>query len=164
MALKQEHYIAGLVGIGAIIVLYLLWHESQATATAAPASAVPVPSGAPTYPSAQPIHLGNVTLGATPEQIASLAQLNPVAVDTSGPCGCDDNDCDEAGVTVTVQKIPEAVLKHATSQLSAFLNVPPSPMSGVENARVAFGTARLAAPAKVSNNVAPVSGGASFAA
>jgi hypothetical protein len=143
--MKQEYYIFGLVGIGAVIVIYFLIQEQNATAAAAAGdgSAAPPPGvGQQSYPNVQPIQLGNVTIGATPpEQSYNMGQQFPgVQVGTAqSECGCDDDDCDQAGIPVTTQTIPQSVLAFAGSNLASFqAKVAGTTTSGVEAARTAM--------------------------
>jgi hypothetical protein len=148
--MKQEYYIFGLVGIGAVVVIYFLMQEQNAAAANQDSSVAPPPGvGQQTYPNVQPIQLGNVTIGSTPpEQAYNLGQTVPsVQIGTcQSECGCDDDDCDQAGIPVTTQTIPKSVLAFAGANLASFqAKVAGTTTSGVEAART--------------GNLAPVGGG-----
>lgn len=159
--MKKEHYIFGLIGIGAAIVLYWLWRESNAASqpSTATGAVIPTPSGQPSYPNAQPINLGNVTIndGTAPaSQFAHASNTVPrVSIGTAhSDCGCDDDDCEQAGTPVTVQSIPQEVLQAASDNLAGFMAKVEPPKSGVEAARrISLST----------NTIAPAGGG-SFSA
>lgn len=164
MNVKQEHYIFGLIGVGALIVLYVLYMESQ--------SAQPAPTAPPdlggggfqSYPSAPAsIQLGNVYLGAPPNTatpatqsyntptggVGALPQSQSVAVTDSGSgsgddsCSCDsDGECDSAGVPVTQQKISSGLMTSVTNNLQSYLTkVSITPQTGVGAALAAAGGA-----------------------
>jgi hypothetical protein len=146
VTLKTEHYVFGLIGIASAIVLYYLWQESNTGGQPATATgdAIPAPQG-PTYPNAQPIQLGNVTINdgtAPPEQLYNMpldgVQLPTIAVGTpNSECGCQDDDCDTAGQPVTVQTIPAGVMQAGADNLASFQS---KTNSGVEAARATFST------------------------
>ncbi len=151
--MKTEHHIGLLIGVGAIVVLYILWKESQAKQTDASVSPPVTPSGyqPPVYPNGQPINLGNVTINdapAPPFQLyngPSSADFPTVGVDDLGTaqssCGCQEVDCDAAGVPVTFQHIPASVFKRAASNLHSYISKVGQPLtSGVEAARATFRT------------------------
>lgn len=132
MNVKQEHLIFGLIGVGAAIVLYLLYVESQSGgASSAAAAEAPIPGGSSvqSYPNPNPIQLGDVTINeTTPGYMTGNRtgrEFNPVKVTGKGAgldhCGCEDNDCDAAGVPVTEQKIEQSVLDAAENNLNSFI-------------------------------------------
>jgi outer membrane murein-binding lipoprotein Lpp len=138
--MKTDYYIVGLIGIGAIAVIYLLMQENAAAQqTQAPTdenAAAPSPV-TPVYPQAAPIQLGNVYIGTTgPNQSYNAAengdQIPTVGVDTGSDCGCADSNCDEAGIPVTKQTISKSVLDSVTDNLNSFQS---KVTSGVEAAR-----------------------------
>jgi hypothetical protein len=127
--MKQKHYISMLIGVGAIAILYLLWRESQKGSTAgqplAPAGYGQVTP--PAYPSVPtPIQLGNITIeSAPPNQTYNVPLDNPgipvVRVGTAhSACGCQDNDCEQAGQPVTLQTVPSRVLNFAIANYNSF--------------------------------------------
>lgn len=152
--MKKDYYIFGLIGVGAAIVLYWLWYESQ-SAAAAPSTAtgdvIPVSGAQPSYPNVQPIQLGNVTINdgtAPPTQFASATETVP-RVNFGTPhsdCGCMDDDCEQAGVPVTSQTITPAVLKSGADNLAGFMAKTSAPTSGVEAARLSLSTNTTAPP------------------
>ena len=127
---KQEGVIFGLIGVGAVVVLYILWQESQAgPETAANGEAIPETPSQQQYPTVPPINLGDVELNenANPAQISNTPlgdyQLPTVQVGTSqSECGCEDQSCEPAGVPVNQQIIPKEVLKAATDNLASYTN------------------------------------------
>jgi hypothetical protein len=161
--MKQEHYIFGLIGIGAIIVLYWLYQESQAAAPAAASAAPDLSSpAAPVYPNAQPIQLGNVTINDTPTPAAQNYNMQPngqqiptVSVTPGSDCGCEDNDCEAAGAPVTTQSISQTVVDSNAKNLMSFTA---KTQSGVEAARL-----MVAAPA-AATAAAPAAEGITFGA
>lgn len=146
--MKKEHYIFGLIGVGAVIVLYILFKEMASSQAASDSGTIPVPEGvsaAQTYPAPQPINLGNITIGETPPTQSYNLPVNDYAlptVQTGSPqsdCGCDDNDCDEVGTCQTVQQVPDNVLEDMVSNVQSFQQkVAGKTNSGVEAARVQF--------------------------
>jgi hypothetical protein len=170
---KQDYYIAGLIGAAAVVVLYLLYRESQNT-TQAPASAdgtndlVDAATAQPPYPNVAPIQLGNVTIGSTPpNQNYNVAsdQVPTLQVGGAGDsgCGCEDNDCEQAGQVVSTQTIPQAVLQSGIDNLASFQG---KVVSGVEAARVV--KKQAVSFSQSTPNAAPVNnqpaGGATLAA
>lgn len=149
--MKQQHYIFGLVGIGAVAVLYLLWRENQSAQNTVAATPVVTGNGIPTYPNAAPINMGDVYIsGATPSSQSYNAPADASLYDVVkvGPqphdgtlqsaCGCQDADCESAGVPVTFQTIPHDVLQRASESLSSFAAKTSGPTGGVAAARVTF--------------------------
>lgn len=150
MTLKQEHYIFGMIGFAAVVVLYLLYKESQAGQSTAPintdaisgASVVPAANAAQVYPAVAPIQLGDVILQVAPPEQTYNAQMDgallpDVQIDpgTGYPQDACCNDCDPAGTPVTVQHISQALLDSASSNLASFsTKVAPAPAK----ARVTF--------------------------
>ena len=124
MTLKTEHYVFGLIGIAAVAVFYYLWMENQAPSGVA--AAVAAPDGTQSYPNVAPIQLGNVTIGATPSDQSYNVPLGDAALPSvqigsaQSPCGCDDNDCESAGLPVTVQNIPDSVNQANIKNLQSF--------------------------------------------
>lgn len=124
--MKQEHYIFGLLGIGAAIVLYFLWKESQAPATTVSQTVVPAAVDKQPYPNSAPIQLGDVNIGtASPQQLYNIPSADQlfggVKIGTAhSDCGCAENECEGAGLPVTVQTIPEHVVKQALKTYAAF--------------------------------------------
>jgi hypothetical protein len=141
MTVKTEHYLFGLIGVGTVIVLYLLFKESQPSASASASVAPVAENTVPSYPAPPaPINLGDVNLSQTPpyQNYNLSGSQNPtVRVGTShSDCGCDDNDCDTAGLPVTVQTISDDVLSAATKNYQSFASKVSKPVSGVEKARI----------------------------
>jgi hypothetical protein len=164
MTLKQDHYIFALVGIGAVAVLYLLYKENQAAQDAAPAGIpVPVAGSQPqlSYPNSAPIDMGNVTINEAQAPSAQLyntpfdaSHFRAVEVNASqgtehSGCGCPDQACDQAGIPVTRQHIPESILRRAVDNLASFQAKTTAPVSGVEAARITVSQAQ--------SKVAPIS-------
>lgn len=125
--MKQHHY-AALIGVGAVLVLVYLWYESQqsaAQATSDTASGAAAPNGAQTYPQAapQPIQLGDVNVGGSQTYNIPINgnPFNPVQIGScQSDCGCNDDDCAQAGVPVTVQTIQQAVLTAVQDNLKSY--------------------------------------------
>lgn len=122
---KQQHYIFGLVGVGSLAVLYFLWRESQQQT--APSTVVPAPSGGPQYPNVpvQPIQLGDVNITAPPETTYNVTlngQVQPTVRvgNAHSDCGCQVNDCEAAGLPVTVQTIQDSLLKQMADNVASF--------------------------------------------
>lgn len=141
--MKQQHYIFGLLGIAAVAVLYFLWRESSGGSGT---SGIPEPAGAPQYPNASPINLGdvNITDTAPPYLTANvpLGGYNVPTVQISGPSasgGCCEDDCEPAGIPVTVQTIPQSVLDAATANYQSYVAKVQPPVSAQETFGVASG-------------------------
>lgn len=165
--MKQEHYIFGLISVGAIVVLYWLYQESQAAAPAAAGASPDLssPAPAPSYPNAQPIQLGNVYIGTTPAAQSYNVQPNGAQLATvaavgtpQSECGCEDSDCEAAGVPVTVQTIPQSLVNSAAKNLATFTS---KTNSGVQAARENLSTA---APAFSAGEGSGATGGGLFVA
>lgn len=131
MTLKQEHYIFGLLGIGAILVLVYLMHEKNG-AVGPVAGSTPdagVGNAFPQYPNSKPIKTGDITInGFAPDSLPNVP-INGVQIpqvetepDLSGGCsGCgSDTYCEDAGITVSTMKVPQRVLDAAVSNLQSF--------------------------------------------
>lgn len=153
MNIKQEHYIFGLLGIGAVILFYFLYKEST-TASNTATSVAPVPASGVQpnpypAPAVAPIQLGNVYLGDTPGYQSGNISTHKPSVQVGNDhseCGCDDNDCEQAGTAVTVQSIPDDVLTAASLNLSSWqAKFAPSPATGTSGVPAHF----LGAPVKV---------------
>jgi hypothetical protein len=146
--LKKEYYLFGLLGIGALAVLYFLWRENAA----ATSTAIPEPAGAPQYPNAAPINLGDVNLTETaPPYLTANVPLDgynmpTVAVQDNSGGGCCVDDCEAAGIPVTVQTIPKSVLDAGFENLKSYAAKVQPPVSAQEK----FG---------VNTNTGPSTGG-----
>jgi hypothetical protein len=157
MTLKKDHYIFGLLALGAVAVLYYLYQENQAASPAADSGAIVPEPSYPSYPNAQPIQMGNIYLGTPPaSQLSAAPNVTPAATvqvgNAQSECGCDDDDCAAAGVPVTVQTIPAPILQAATSNLDSYITkttASPTVVSGVAAARatVAAGGSSISAGA-----------------
>jgi len=124
--LKQEHLIAGLLGFAALAVGYMLWKDSQP----APAdNALPGPpegTNVPGYPNVAPIAPASFTIdGYNPN--ANNVPVNGVQLPTvslgddgSGGGGCCDEDCDPAGLPVSIQTVPAEVNDKNLADLKSF--------------------------------------------
>jgi hypothetical protein len=132
MTVKQEHFIVGLIGLGAVAVIVYLMYESRQ----GQAAAVDVPSGqpapGPTYPNApsptsfevapSPV---NLTYNTFPPGFSAtgISVSPPDSACGNGGCGGCGSGCDacaQAGVPVTVQRVPEQVLSVAADNLDAY--------------------------------------------
>lgn len=143
MVKREQYVIAGLLGVGAIV---LLWYLSRhGVSTSATAGTTPGPDGLPVvadnhgaagglYPNSEPIQMGDIVIGGTPINLSynqlpggqnSLPQIHigPSAVATNGdrPGCC--NDCDSVG-PVSVQTFSAQFLQRAASNFSRFGQVP----------------------------------------
>lgn len=139
MKLKQEHWIVGLIGLGAVAVFVFLWYESrQGQAAAVPA--VPIGGGPQpqpvnqTYPNSltplnfevgpSPVNLTYNTLPA--DYSATGVQVAPAdSICGNGGCdgcgtGCDS--CAQAQQTVSVQKVSSQVVQSATDNLNSYVS------------------------------------------
>jgi hypothetical protein len=126
--MKKEHaLIAGLIGVGGIVVIYLLIKEFSTQETATPPVSVPE-NNQPSYPAASPLQLGNVTVNnAGPPSMVYNTPLDGLQVPTlqvgnddgTGEC-CDTDPCETAGVLTTVQTIPAGVLDTATKNFNDY--------------------------------------------
>jgi hypothetical protein len=137
---KQQHYIFALVGIGSLLVLYMLWREMQQQPAAS--SVIPSPSGGPQYPTipVPAIDLGDVILSAPPATVYNVPldgeQLPTVKIGSElSDCGCQDNDCEQAGLPVTIQTVSPSVLKQSVLNLDSFRAKTQPVLSGVQAAR-----------------------------
>jgi hypothetical protein len=139
---KQHYYIAGLILVGGAVVLYYLWKQAQIPPTSPSEGSVQPPdigqeiSG---YPSSNPINLGDVTIvsGASPASSYNLAHAisGVSATDpygTGGAC-CDQDECEQVGYAVTVQRIDPKVIEGAQDNLLSYQH---KITSDVEAARV----------------------------
>jgi hypothetical protein len=123
---KQEGWIAGLLGVGAVIVLYLLWVESQKASTPVTGGAVVPVSGAQAYPNLPVINLGNISIGAAnPSQLYNtpLGEYMGGGFAVGSPqsdCGCPVDDCEGAGIITASPSIPLAVLTSGITNLRTF--------------------------------------------
>lgn len=141
MNAKQQYYLVGLLGLGALAVLYFLWKQSSAS----PANpGQPEPVGAPEYPNAsQPIELGDVNITDAPPYLTANVPLGGYDVPSvvlgsnSEGCGCDD--CDPAGIPVTQQTVPQSVFDAAKANFDSYI----SKVTPV-NSQEAFATAGTA--------------------
>lgn len=128
--MKKEHVIlSGLIGIGGLIVIYILYKELASQPAAAPPVSVPE-NNQPSYPAANPIQLGNVTVNnAAPPAMVYNTPLNGLQIPTvqvaddtgTGEC-CDTDPCEAAGVLQSVQTVPQDVLDTATNNFYAYQN------------------------------------------
>lgn len=122
---KKHYYIFGLVGIGSLLILYFLWTDSQGAATVGGVSPSP---GSPQYPTSpeQPIPTGgDIIVNAPPATLYNVpmdgAALPTVKVGTAqSACGCSDNDCDSAGVPVSVQTIDSKLIDSMWANVQSF--------------------------------------------
>jgi hypothetical protein len=134
VTVKQEHIVAGLIGLGAIAVLVYLYYENSNSTPAAAAAPVPSPGAAtaPAYPNSQPslnFEVGGSPINLTyntfpPDFSAEGTQVAPLS-SACGNGGCDGcgSDCDSCTQTqtpVTVQTVPPQVMQTAQSELNAY--------------------------------------------
>jgi hypothetical protein len=123
---KQEGWIFGLIGVGAIIVLYLLWLESQQTPPPVTGGAVIPASSSQSYPSIPAIDLGNITIGgANPSQVYNtpLGEYLTGGFQVGSPqsdCGCAEADCEEAGIITASPTIAPKVLAMGIANVASF--------------------------------------------
>ena len=130
MTLKQEHYIVGLLGLGSVLVILYLLYEGKQSAPAAVDGVNPPPGvSVPTYPNSQPIKTGDITInGYAPDSLPNVPvngiQIPTVETEPSLAGGCNgcgsDTYCDDAGLVVSMQKIPQSVLDTAIANLQSF--------------------------------------------
>ncbi len=136
MTLKQEHWIVGLIGLGAVAVIVFLMYESR---NAQPAAASEeIPSGGSAQPPAQPypnapsnlnFEVGpspvNLTYNTLPPDFSgSGVQVAPIS-SACGNGGCDGcgSGCDSCALTqqpVSVQKVPPQVLSAAVDNFQGY--------------------------------------------
>jgi hypothetical protein len=121
--MSKDHMLFGLLGLGAVAVLYLLWKESQAAPDVAAEPGPPEGSQLAAYPNVSPIRAGDFIIngaGLDNNVPSNGVQLPTVHVgEDSGDCPCDAG-CDSAGTPTTMQNIPDSVLKQSASDLESF--------------------------------------------
>lgn len=168
---KYTHF--ALIGLGAVIVLWILIKQMQAQKTAGPAIVESAPGAAPAYPNSQPLKMGDIEIGGSPINITyntgtggfdpdSRVELQPGANSATpgGSCSCEDDPCAQIpGTPVTVQKVPAKVYQVAVDNFSGFVSkaaLPAhnSPMAGGGSSSGAKGSASVGAPVVSSKGAA----------
>lgn len=155
---KQHLMYAALVVTAGLVVLYLLWKSGQGGSSVASGTITPAVGPQPqSYPNSQPINLGDVSIveGSSPQSaynvvgdIPTIAAADPWG--SGGACdGCKD-DCDQVGTTVTTQKIDPALNDANVQNILSFKQ---KVTSGVDHARVTFGSVGSPAPSAAKSTV-----------
>lgn len=126
MDIKQEHLIVGLLGVGAAVVIYLLWRDAQAAAVPAAIPGPPEGSTISAYPNVAPIAPASFNInGFNPDSVGNVpvngVQIPRVDIGAGdGEGGCCENECADAGVLQSIQTIPPHVLDRAVSDLGNY--------------------------------------------
>lgn len=133
MMKRDQYVIAGLLGVGALLVFWYLSRLSAASATiGGPSATMPsgAPGGVPQYPNTpNPIQMGDFEVAGSPITLTynqlpggqnSLPTLHIGAPSTGGTsAGCCDQ-CDAAGQPVNVMTISPVAIKAAYDNLRGF--------------------------------------------
>jgi hypothetical protein len=148
--MKEKHIHAALLGVTAIVVLLIIMRRGKTSQTnpavASAASSDPLDQYPP-YPNAQPIHMGDITIGGSPISLTynqlPAGQENPPTVivaptqNPDGACPCENDACSTAaGIPVSVNKVPVKVVNNAVSNLSSYMlktMIGGSPATGTKN-------------------------------
>lgn len=128
---KQEKIIAGLIGVGAVLaILYLIYESNQGQGAAEPAVGItPPPSALPTYPNAQPIKAGDITIvnGSAPDSLNNVpiggypgTEYGLGDLTGADGCPCDCDPCEQVTTLQSKMTIPQTVFENAVSTLKSF--------------------------------------------
>src|SRR4051812_40844580 len=108
---KQRHHIFVLLAVGAVVLLIIFMRRE-----AGPVIASVTDASAGDYPNANPINMGDITIGSTPPYM-DYNQPRPLPAyavrkgDTS--CPCDTDPCSGVTTLGTVQNLPEETIAKA---------------------------------------------------
>lgn len=130
---KNHLWHVALLGIGAVILVIYLMRRSAA-APVAPAAAAS--AAAPSYPNAQPIQLGDITIGGSPLNLTYNTQpggslISDVAVgDASGCDGSPGCECAQVQTLTSINRIPAPILAASQKNYASLVSKAPLAMFG----------------------------------
>lgn len=133
MTQQKEHaLIAALLAVGAIVAIYLYYKSSSPASDSTPIPAPDVTGAIAPYPNANPIKMGDITVGGSPTNITYNYQtptdFQPVSVasDDEGAGGACCTDCSKAAGNLVIHKsIPASIMRGAMENLQTSTIAPP---------------------------------------
>lgn len=126
--MKEHTGILILLGLAAAAVIIYLMRQSPAAPAVTDNS-----SAAPAYPNSAPIQMGNIEIGGSPLNLTynyppqiPTVEVKPDESLQGCECSHGQNYCESPGVAVTIQKVPEKILKGAIDNFQAYQAKPTS--------------------------------------